>query len=1115
MATTQRCPKCNHLNEPEATRCASCGASLLQACPRCGATRPWHVTRCPHCDAAMPGDALFTSLFQQAPSRRLKNRYIIQDTLSTGQVGAVYRAASLQDPNRRYVIKELAPTALFRPEERRQAEATLDRAVRRWSRVDHPGVMGVVERFSSQDKQYVVCQHVRGTSLRAIIRDPQLRIGPELARNWGAQLCHILAHLHAQDPAIHAPFIAPGHLMVDLDGRLVLVDLGMTAIYAPSRYGRHGSIKGYAAPELQNGFPTVASDVFAVGRLVYALLIGYLLEERIPRRLSLQRAVPGISDQLVKAIARAAHRDPAQRYARPADLAYALWEDERGEVVPIPTWRERAMVSARQQPVIAPPSRVPSSASMEALGFERDPRYGPAAETPTPAPVRRPEPEGEAKLSVNPHGYDLSDVDPMGTKKIVLRVRNTGDAEMTGRVLSHVDWITAPKRAFAVPARKRAQVILTVRGALMPSGRTREPQAISVDTNVGRQWVGVTAEIVSGPELRVESPLLDFGTLRDDAPRSTTLQITNAGRQVLTGRIEARVRWLRVDKGEFRCGPGRSHAAAVQVLPDRLGDGQQDVADALIVDSDGGQVQVAVRAWRARPRLDVGATHMDFGQVRSGEVAERYLYVGNKGDAPLTGTVRSLVPWLQAYPRDLTCAPGELVQVTLSADTVGLGDGPMDLPQALRVQSEGDTITLSLRMVVSAPRLAFGSREIDYGSVPAGESAVGALIVRNTGSAPLDAQIQPLVGWLSPAQREVHCEPGQEVRLPVTAHTASFAQGQTLRLPAALRVIAGAQVEEVAVNLTVLKPALVLDPETVDFGYIDPSRPETRTLLIANEGTGQLAWNLQTDAAWVEVSPMSGVNGPGTQQVVTLTAYGLGIEVGERSAEATLIVNSDAGRTKVPLQVGLAEPVLALDSRVLDLGVSQNRDPIQGTFRVFNRGLGVLRGTLRSDQTWLVLSRASFECPTGHSVEIGVSTDMDEFGDGPLDSSGYVSIESNGGSAELQVVFEIKLAPYLTATKVVRLNPSENMAAPHGRLNIRNEGMAAAHAELTVGAPQLVLSRNLCDIKPGKAVRIMVHLEGLRPDDPDRMYVDVQSGAQRLRVPVRFYEEPTSEQRSQ
>jgi len=114
MATSARCPKCNHPNEPGAVQCANCRAPLVQYCPVCGTPRPWYVPRCLRCDASAADASLFSDIFRAAPDRLLMNRYQLRETLASGRITTVYRALDAQSPQTAVTIKEISPVALFR-----------------------------------------------------------------------------------------------------------------------------------------------------------------------------------------------------------------------------------------------------------------------------------------------------------------------------------------------------------------------------------------------------------------------------------------------------------------------------------------------------------------------------------------------------------------------------------------------------------------------------------------------------------------------------------------------------------------------------------------------------------------------------------------------------------------------------------------------------------------------------------------------------------------------------------------------------------------------------------------------------------------------------------------
>ena len=1053
-------------------------------------------------------ESSFTGLFQEAPSQTLRDRYVVKETLATSRVSAVYRVADNMEPGTSFVVKELSTVALFRAEEKRTAEQAFRGAVQRWSAVQHPALVRILDTFSERGKYYVVLEYVPGWSLKKLIEENRVRATPDLARNWGAQLADLAAHLHAQTPPLYLPFLAPNHVMVTADGQVKLVDLGLTHIFSPNSYGPYGSTHGYMAPELESGSPGVFSDIFGLGRLLYALLTGYLLEKGLPKQMTLRQAVPGISPQLVRIIAKAANRDPEARFSSMLEFGRALWDEMEGPLEPIQGWLQQPnQVTRVTQPSLAPRAVAGAQETMADLGFQRDVRFGPEATepiAPRKAPLDAGAP-GEAKLSIYPRTFSVSDLKPNEVRRLVLVLRNAGAGDLSVRAVSHVAWLSAPSKVVTLSPGKQARVLLSLRAAAVVSGRTSEPQALAVESDAGRQWVGLETDVATGPLLQIDPSTHDLGMIDSDAEQTWHLVLVNAGRQPLTAQIGSRVPWLRTPQGDLRCAGESTIRVPITLVPSRLPRGEQRVSGALVIDSDGGQAQIEVRAWRVRPELDLGANHIDLGATLAGEVAERFLYVRNIGEGTLDGVARSLVPWLQVHPQQFTCPPQEMVQLTVNVDTVGLADGLIDVPQALRIQSNGGNQTLSLRLQVRAPKLALGASQLSFGTVPMGETREQRITVRNEGSAPLDCTIQSLVGWLTSSDSVIHCEPASATDIKIRADTGFFKQGQQVEPVMALRVVCGAEIVELPASITVLQPTLRVEPGEIDFGYIDRSQPETRTLLIANDGTGRLAWNVQSDAVWTEITPRSGVCEAGESAMITLTAYGLALE-GE-NASGVVVVNSDGGRAKVPMHAGLAAPNLASDTTLLDLGTSVNLASVGGSFRIFNYGLGVLRGSISSDHTWLVVDRASFEVPTGRSVEIRLSTDMEEFPAGQSYASGRILVISNGGNTDIEVALNVELAAVLEASgSVVSLRRTDT-GALEGRIALGNRGLATGHVELAASHPQLRLSRSVFDIKPGKSVRVGVEWETSGLAAEAGLYIDASYAMHHIRIPVEINED--------
>jgi serine/threonine-protein kinase len=197
----------------------------------------------------------------------------------------------------------------------------------------HPNLVHGDEAGEVDGRPYVALELVHGDDVRRIVAPPATREDPKPARvsvpreralSIAIAACDAAAHLHTQG-YVHGD-INPGNLV--LAERVVLVDLGVAR-----PLGQAGAVRGthaYMAPEQVRGEAwTPATDVFAIGVVLWELVAGARLFHRGPPWLSMaavvEADVPALADKALDAIARAAlAKDPAARTQSAGELAAAL-----------------------------------------------------------------------------------------------------------------------------------------------------------------------------------------------------------------------------------------------------------------------------------------------------------------------------------------------------------------------------------------------------------------------------------------------------------------------------------------------------------------------------------------------------------------------------------------------------------------------------------------------------------------------------------------------------------------------------------------------------------------------------------------------------------------------
>jgi serine/threonine protein kinase/Tfp pilus assembly protein PilF len=277
-------------------------------------------------DATLPLAAAQVNRPETPPQASTWGDFTLLARVGHGGFGEVYRA---WDPHlqREVALKLLLPGAASG-----EAEYQLLLAeARALASVRHPNVVPVYGIDRHDKRVGFWTDFVRGKTLAELLR-LQGRFGFHEVALVGLDVTRALSAVHRAG-ILHRDIKAE-NVMREEGGRILLMDFGLSAL--PNGQTNIAGTPNYMAPEIfRGGQATVATDIYAVGVLLYYLVAGDFpvrlsglsaLESlaRMAKRKPLMDMRPDVPESLLRTIGTAMDMDPSKRFASAGELAAAL-----------------------------------------------------------------------------------------------------------------------------------------------------------------------------------------------------------------------------------------------------------------------------------------------------------------------------------------------------------------------------------------------------------------------------------------------------------------------------------------------------------------------------------------------------------------------------------------------------------------------------------------------------------------------------------------------------------------------------------------------------------------------------------------------------------------------
>jgi serine/threonine-protein kinase PknG len=293
---------------PESKRfCWNCGRPVGRSGPDgTAASEGW----CPHCGSP------YSFLPQLNPGDIVAGQYEVKGCIAHGGLGWVYLALDHNVNERPVVLKGLVHSG----DAEAQAIAMAERQF--LAEVVHPSIVQIFNFVEHTDRHgnpvgYIVMEYVGGKSLKRL-KGEKLPVAEAIA--YILEILPALGYLHSIGLVYND--LKPENIMLT-EEQLKLIDLG--AVSRINSFGYLYGTPGYQAPEIVRTGPTVATDIYTVGRTLAALTLDLPTRNgRYVDGLPEDDAVLAKYDSFGRLLRRAIDPDPLRRFSSAEEMSGQL-----------------------------------------------------------------------------------------------------------------------------------------------------------------------------------------------------------------------------------------------------------------------------------------------------------------------------------------------------------------------------------------------------------------------------------------------------------------------------------------------------------------------------------------------------------------------------------------------------------------------------------------------------------------------------------------------------------------------------------------------------------------------------------------------------------------------
>ncbi len=264
--------------------------------------------------------------------RILSKRYLLADEIGVGGMGSVYRATDLRTGGA-VAVKIPHPFLAKDPAYQKRLQREAQIAASLYS----PRVVRVIDLDTDEGTPFLVMEYVPGRTLADEMRErgalsvtDAVIVALEVARALDA----------AHQRGITHRDLKPANIKI-VEGEVKVLDFGIARAEGLSVMSAQTAMLGtpeYCAPERAEGEGDIRADIYALGVMLYEMLVGHLPFSStntlaLLRKHELEPPPPlpaEVPDEVAEVVEICLAKPPAERYQTPRELVTALVEVLRG-----------------------------------------------------------------------------------------------------------------------------------------------------------------------------------------------------------------------------------------------------------------------------------------------------------------------------------------------------------------------------------------------------------------------------------------------------------------------------------------------------------------------------------------------------------------------------------------------------------------------------------------------------------------------------------------------------------------------------------------------------------------------------------------------------------------